>query len=183
MRLLRRLPPEVKRLRTLLAEPQPDPQLVCAAAGVILGSVLDFLTQLYECPVPRRPGGRYTVGDLLPAIDRELRQVLEVEVLDGSTTAGPPAYTTVELAPHLDELTRIAQTRDLFGAQFHRISPDLLGGDAKPFGQQVLALATAVIDDAVGWPRNDRSGSYWATVGETRRLHPLERPNASASSS
>jgi hypothetical protein len=183
LRLLRRLPPEVQRLRTLLADPQPDPRLVCPTAGVILGSVLDFLTQLYECPVPRRPGGRYTVGELLPASDRELRQALRVEILDGSTTSGPPAYTTVELAPYLEELTRIAEARALFGVQFHQLSSDLLGDDAEPFGQQVLCLVTAVIDDAVGWPRSDRSGRYWATAGETRRLHPLARPNASASSS
>ena len=73
--------PDVERLRILLAETPPDPQLVCAKAGVILEAALDFLTQLYECSVPRRPGGPYTLGDLLPSIAKKLRNALQVEVL------------------------------------------------------------------------------------------------------
>jgi len=46
--------PDVERLRDLLKEAPPDPQLICAKAGVILEAALDFLTLLYECSVPRR---------------------------------------------------------------------------------------------------------------------------------
>jgi hypothetical protein len=37
-------------------------------------------------------------------------------------------------------------------------------------------LVTAV-DPQAGWPRNAKSGRYWATSGETRRLHPLQKPS------
>jgi len=40
----------------------------------------------------------------------------------------------------------------------------------------VYDFATALICDEHGWPRSDKSGSYWATQGETRRLHPLKKP-------
>jgi hypothetical protein len=34
-----------------------------------------------------------------------------------------------------------------------------------------------VLTDAdAGWPRNKKSGMYWATSGETRRLYPLLQP-------
>ena len=33
-----------------------------------------------------------------------------------------------------------------------------------------------LIDQEVGWPKNGKSGDYWATGGETRRLHPYRRP-------
>lgn len=168
--------PDIERLRQLLAETPPDPQLVCSKAGVILEAALDFLTLLYECLAPRRVGGLYTLGELLPAIDKKLRQALKVEVLTGTDSSGAPTYRTVNLGPILDELTRIAQARNVFGAHFNAISFELLDSDAIGFGQQVLNLVDALTDPNAGWPRNSRTGSYWSTSGETRRLHPLQKP-------
>ena len=80
--------PDAERLRLLLAETPPDSQLVCAKAGVILEAALDFLTQLYECSCPRRAGGLYTLGDLLPCINKKLRQALKVEVMVKDAAGG-----------------------------------------------------------------------------------------------
>jgi ABC-type dipeptide/oligopeptide/nickel transport system ATPase subunit len=168
--------PDVERLRKLLAEAPPDPQLVCSKAGVILEAALDFLTQLYECSIPRRLGARYTLGDLLSALNRKLRTALVVEVLATPSTAGAATYNTVALAPMLDELTRIAQVRNVMGAHFNALSFALLDADAMGFGQQVLLLMDALVDPNAGWPKSAKSGSYWATAGETRRLHPLQQP-------
>lgn len=169
--------PDVERLRQLLAEIPPDPQLVCSKAGVILEAALDFLTQLYECAVPRRPGGLYTLGDLLPALDNKLKTALKVEILNGKDATGVPVYNTVPLAPYIDELKRIAQARNVFGCHFNALSFDLLDADGLGFGQQVLELMNTLTDGDAGWPRNSKSGSYWATSGETRRLHPLKKPS------
>ncbi|KAB2928910.1 MAG: AAA family ATPase [Leptonema illini] len=168
--------PDVERLRQLLDETPPDPQLVCAKAGVILEATLDFLTTLYECRVHRRADGLYTLGDLLPAIDKKLKQALRVEVLKEKDKEGKPVYENTSLAPFLDELTRISQARNVFGAHFSMISFDLLEGDAIQFGLTVLSLAEVLTDPNVGWPRQSKSGSYWCTQGETRRLHPLRQP-------
>ncbi|MDO8541192.1 MAG: AAA family ATPase [Opitutaceae bacterium] len=174
MTLIRSIP-DVERLRALLAETPPDPQLVCAKAGVILEAALDFLTQLYECAVPRRPGGLYTLGDLLPSIDKKLRNALQVEVLvkDASGVSG---YQTRSLTPILDELIRIAQARNVFGCHFNALSFELLDSDALGFGQKVVELIEILADPDAGWPRNSKSGKYWANSGETRRLHPLQQP-------
>lgn len=169
--------PEIDRLRQLLAETPPDPQLVCAKAGVMLEAALDFLTQLYQCAVPRRPGGAYTLGDLLPSVDKKLRDALKVEVRTGEGATGVAVYETKRLAPHLNELHRIAQVRNVFGCHFNALSFELLDTDAIAFGQQVLELVCALTDHEEGWPRSDKSGSYWATKGETRRLHPLRKPS------
>ena len=166
--------PDVERLRILLAETPPDPQLVCAKAGVILEAALDFLTQLYECSVPRRPGGPYTLGDLLPSIAKKLRNALQVEVLVRDV-AGAPSYQTKSLTPILDELIRIAQARNVFGCHFNALSFELLDSDAIGFGQKVLELIETLADPDAGWPRNSKSGKYWANSGETRRLHPLKQ--------
>lgn len=168
--------PDVDRLRSLLSEVPPDPQLVCAKAGVILEAALDFLTQLYECSIPRRAGGLYTLGDLLPSISSKLRKALMVEVLSGQNEDGSPNFTTVSLTPIIDELIRIAQARNVFGCHFNTLSFDLLEADALGFGQKVLELMDALSCKNAGWPRNDKSGRYWATAGETRRLYPLQQP-------
>lgn len=169
--------PDIERLRLLLAETPPDPQLVCAKAGFILEFALNFLTQHYECSVPLKPGGLYTIGDLLPAVDKKLRQALKVEVLKGADAGGTPIYESIVLAPYLDELTRIAQARNVFGCHFNALSFELLDADALGFGQQVLELLNILTDEQAGWPRNGKSGSYWATIGETRRLHPFKKPS------
>lgn len=175
MTLIRSLP-EVEKLRDLLSETPPDPQLVCAKAGVILEAALDFLTQLYECRVPRRPNGLYTLGDLLPSVDKKLRQALRVDMLTGKDAQGVAVYEARSLTPILDELIRIAQARNIFGCHFNTLSFELMDSDALGFGQQVLLLMDTLTDADAGWPRNSKSGSYWATAGETRRLHPLQQP-------
>jgi recombinational DNA repair ATPase RecF len=168
--------PEVQRLESLLNEQPPDPQLICSKAGIILEAALNFLTLIYECAVPRKPEDRFTLGDLLPSINKKLREALSAEVLMGKDETGNPIYSKIRLAPILEELTRIAQTRNVFGCHFSAISLALLDSDALRFGQQVLALMKALTDPDAGWPKNDKSGQYWATSGETRRLHPLKRP-------
>lgn len=167
--------PEAERLRAMLGDAAPDHQAICAKAGVILEAILDFLTQLYECSVPRKVSGTYTLGELLPAIDGKLRKNLRVEHRHEDST-GVVTYNPRTLEPHLVELTRIAQVRNVMGCHFNALSFDLLDSDALAFGNEVLALADALIDHEVGWPRNGKSGSYWATAGETRRLHPLKKP-------
>lgn len=168
--------PEVERLRDLLSCEQPDVQGICSKSGVILEAVLDFLTRLYECKVPRRPDERYTLGDLLPALDKKLKKALRVERLDGEDADGNPTYTSRDLQSLIDEIHRIAQVRNVCGAHFNTMSFDLLEGEALNFGRAVMELADILIDPDNGWPKSDKSGSYWATSGDTRRLHPLKRP-------
>lgn len=169
--------PEVERLRLLLAESPIDPQAICSKAGVILEAALDYLTLKYECAVPRRHGAAYTLGDLLPAIGSKLRDALKVEIRDGITDASAPPTSTVALKPILDELVRIAQARNAFGAHFKAISFELLDTDAIGFAKHVLLLVDALTHPEDGWPSNDKSGSYWRNSGDSRRLHPLKKPS------
>jgi energy-coupling factor transporter ATP-binding protein EcfA2 len=168
---------DVARLGSLLKEASPDLQAICGKAGVVLEALLDFLTQKYETMAPRRAGGRLTLGDLLPGIKKGLRAALRVDVLVGKDEDGNAKYEQHQLGARLDELSRIAQTRNVFGAHFNEISFDLLDADAIRFGTLVYELATIVTDEENGWPSSPRSGSYWATATDTRRLHPLKEPS------
>jgi hypothetical protein len=115
--------PPIEELRGLLAHSHPSPQLACASAGVILEAMLDFLTQQYECSVPRRKG-KLTLGDLLPAVSKKLRAALRVErrVIDAD---GAVSYESHALGPLLDELTDIVQTRNVYGAHFNDLAFEL----------------------------------------------------------
>lgn len=168
--------PEIDRLRALLAQAPPDTQAICGKAGVILEYALDYLTQRYECRVPRRQGNAYTIGDLLPAIDGKLRDALKVEIRDGLIDSNAQSANVVQLRPILDELSRIAQVRNALGAHFKAISFDLLDQDAIGFANHVVQLVDVLSHPDHGWPSNDKSGSYWRNSGDTRRLHPLKKP-------
>lgn len=169
--------PEIDRLKNLLAERPPDTQAICSKAGVILEHALDYLTQRYECRVPRRHGNAFTIGDLLPAIDNKLRDALKVEIRDGLTAPNAAPTNVVQLKPILDELSRIAQVRNALGAHFKAISFDLLDQDAIGFANHVVQLVEALSHPDDGWPSNDKSGSYWQNSGDSRRLHPLKKPS------
>ena len=169
--------PEIQRLKSLLDVSPHDLQAICGKAGVILEAALDYLTQKYECAVPRRQGAAYTLGDLLPAISGKLRDALRVDIRDGITDPAAAPTSTIALKPILDELARIAQARNAFGAHFKFISFELLDTDAVGFAKQVLLLVDTLTHPQDGWPSNDKSGSYWRNSADSRRLHPLKKPS------
>jgi hypothetical protein len=158
-------------LRSHLVASPPSLQPACAAAGVILERACDFLASLYELDVPYRNGG-LTLGDLLPRVaEKRMAAALRVEVRqpDGS-------YADVSLGNQLIRLRDMAQLRNIFGCHYNDLANMLPPQDALAFAQAVHDFATALICDENGWPRSDKSGSFWATQGETRRLHPLKKP-------
>jgi energy-coupling factor transporter ATP-binding protein EcfA2 len=167
--------PELALLKNLLAKEPVDIQSACGKAGVILEAVLDYLTQKYECSVPRRARAEYTVSDLFQAIGK-LKDHLEIEIRD--VPAGPTEaiVTRVSLKPIISELQRIMQARNAFGAHFKIISFELLDDDAMAFAEQVVILMDAITHPDHGWPNNDKSGSYWRNSGDSRRLFPLKKP-------
>lgn len=158
MTLIRSIP-DVERLRILINETPPDLQLVCAKAGVILEAVLDFLTQLYECAVSRRANGLYTLGDLLPSINKKLRGSLQVDI-QSKDAAGNSVYTTTSLTPLVEELTRIAQVRNVFGCHFNALSFELLDDEA-------LGLVNRCSRWLRRWPILMRDGPAVTSPGST----------------
>jgi energy-coupling factor transporter ATP-binding protein EcfA2 len=167
---------EVERLADLLKQTPPDSQAACGKAGVVLEAILDFLTLTYQCRVPRKPGDRLTLGELLPGISKKLRGALRVEV-QVNDVQGQPTYEEHRLGEILDKISEMAPARNIFGAHFNKTGMDWPEADPIRFATLVHGLAVLLIDGDAGWPRSDKSGSYWATAGETRRLHPLKEPS------
>jgi len=163
--------PETDRLKKLLADPDPDIQSIAGKAGVILEAILDFLTLKYNCAVPRNQGNAYTLNELLNSINRKLLDTLTVELVEKNKI-----ITSEPIKPMLDEIRDIAQTRNVMGAHFNRISFELHPDDGIRFARQVERLCDVLICPNYGWPTKD-TGSYWKNGGDTRRLHPLKKPS------
>lgn len=166
--------PPIQRLRELLATNPPDPQEVCAKAGVVLEAILDFLTQLYECAVPRRRG-KPTLGDLINSLNSKLKKGLMVECLQ-KDASGADVYLPKELGPIIDHLVKVAGARNVFGCHFNELAHHLHDQVAIDFSAHVLELADALIDSDAGWPRSKKSGDHWANSKKTRKLRPLLQP-------
>ncbi len=165
--------PEISRLKTLLADPNPDVQAITGKAGVILEALLDFITLQYGCAVPRRQGNTYVLNDLLSAVNGKLLAAMKTETLE-SAAAGQ-VVTTVELKPLLEQLSQIAQTRNVLGAHFNALAFDLYPDDGIRFAKLVEQLSDALVCPEHGPPMKN-TGSYWRNGGDTRRLHPLKKP-------
>lgn len=166
--------PEITRLKTLLADANPDVQAIVGKAGVILEALLDFVTLQYGCAVPRRRGNAYVLSDLLGAVHGKLLTALKTETLD--PTAVGKVLSTVELKPILDEIVAIAQARNVLGAHFNSLAFDLYPADGIRFAKLVEQLSDALVCPDHGRPMKD-TGSYWRNGGDTRRLHPLKKPS------
>lgn len=159
-------------LRQHLTSIPPSLQSACASAGVLLEAICDYLTAKYECDVPRKKG-KLTLGDMLPRVcEKKLVASLRVEVkqLDNS-------YIPTTIGDKLIELRDMAQLRNIFGCHYNDLAHLLPAKDAIAFATLVREVGDALICDQEGWPGSDKSGSYWATRGETRRLHPLKKPS------
>lgn len=144
----------------------PALQSACASAGVLLEAVCDYLTARYECDVPRKKG-KLTLGDMLPKVcEKKLVQSLRVEIkqTDGS-------FVQKTIGDKLLELRDMAQLRNIFGCHYNDLAHILPQKDAFAFATLVQEVGDALICDQEGWPGSDKSGSYWATRNETRRLH------------
>lgn len=158
-------------LRQHLTASPPSIQSACATAGVLLEAICDYLTVRYECDVPRKKG-RLTLGDLLPKVcEKKLVAALRVEVKGADGT-----YVEVKIGEKLKALNEMAQLRNIFGCHYADLAHHLPQKDALEFATLAHEVGTALICDDEGWPGSDKSGSYWATRQETRRLHPLKKP-------
>ena len=165
--------PEISRLKTLLADTNPDVQSICGKAGVILEALLDFITLQYGCAVPRRHGNAYVLNDLLGAVNGKLMAALKAETIDQN--AGGKVVASTELKPVLEDIAAIAQARNVLGAHFNAMAFELYPADGIRFAKLVEQLSDSLVCPDHGRPMKD-TGSFWRNGGDTRRLHPLKKP-------
>jgi hypothetical protein len=161
----------VEILRANIADNPSEIEPIAAMAGQLLEQIGDFLTLHYGCSLPRRIDDRHTLNEYLDGLKPGFIQHLRVEVKQSDG-----AYTEVRLEAIISEIKQIFHVRNIVGAHYNELASYLPPSDTLRFGDLVVQLADALICPDNGFPTREKDGAFWATRGETRRLHPLNKP-------
>ena len=169
---------EISFLRRYL-EAAEDAGSIAAKSGLVLERILDFLTGIYQCRLPRTPGAeqRWTLDHYKTGLkeEKKLLTTLRSEHIDkqGNVTK------SVELAPLLEDIFSRLQIRNAIGCHFKELAGHFDEiNEALALGNATLALVEALCDEKDTLPDRKKDGCSWHNRGETvtRRLHPLLKP-------
>jgi hypothetical protein len=165
----------VAELKAALKKPLFDRQAVASKAGIVLESLLDFITLKYRCAVPRNVRNEHTLGDLAGSVDPKLSNLLccRKPSEPGSTKMD------VSIKPLIDSATGAQWIRNCVGCHFSALGSEVSDSDIRSFAHGVLTLADTMVCESCGaLPTRRPSGSYWqCTCGELE-LYPLVYPGA-----
>ena len=160
-------------------EAAEDASSIAAKSGLVLERVLDFLTGIYQCRLPRTPGAdqRWTLDHYKTGLEGEkkLLETLRSEHLDENEKV----IKSVELAPLLEDIFSRLQVRNAIGCHFKELAGHFDEiNEALALGNATLALVEAICDEKDTLPDRKKDGCSWHNRGETvtRRLHPLLKP-------
>jgi hypothetical protein len=147
-----------------------DRQAVASKAGVLAESLLDWLTQVYECPLPRRRGGNYTLGDLCNGVKRLSKQL----VIRRPAEDDEAKVEEIGLLPLLAAITELTWIRDQVGAHFSLKGADVADADVRLFAQNVAMLATTLACRHCGSLAQKPKGTHFACGCAKTQMLPLE---------
>jgi hypothetical protein len=168
---------EIKFLRRYVDEGE-DAATIAAKSGLVLERVLDFLTGIYQCRLPRNPGAeqRWTLDHYKAGMqsEKKLMPALRCDHLDGEGNVA----VSHALEPLLDEVFTRLQFRNAIGCHYKEVAGCFNEiGEALKLGKSTLALVDALCDENDELPDTQKDGLSWTNRGKvTRRLYPLFRP-------
>lgn len=147
-----------------------DRQAIASKSGVVLESMLEFITRKYRCLLPYDGTAEHTLGDYVGGIDSKLSKLLKVKK-NGKET---------ELKPLLDTSISTQWIRNCVGCHFNLKGSDVTDQEVKDFANAVIAIADSIIcPDCNSLPKKN-SGSFWHCSCKENQLelHPLTQPGA-----
>jgi hypothetical protein len=155
-----------------LSEEVLDRVAVASKAGIMLESLLDFITLRYRCLMPRKTEPDYTLAELLNGLDKKLKSLLKIEKYkdDGSKY-------DINLESLLLEINGQTWIRNQVGAHFSITGMDISNEAVRTMGELTVKFAQALICEECGQlPDQNKSGSYWECKCGKAILHPLSIP-------
>lgn len=160
----------VSELKNSISVGSFDRQAIASKAGVVLESMLEFITRKYRCLLPYDGTAEHTLGDFVGGIDSKLSKLLKIKK-NGKET---------ELKPLLDTSISAQWIRNCVGCHFNLKGSDVTDQEVKDFANAVIAIADAIIcPDCYSLPKKN-SGSFWHCSCKENQLelHPLTQPGA-----
>jgi energy-coupling factor transporter ATP-binding protein EcfA2 len=152
-----------------------DRQAIASKAGIVLESLLDFITLKYHCSIPRNVRNEFTLWELASGIDSMLGK--ELRISKHSTSCGTKTDTV--LKPLIDACISEQWIRNVVGCHFSALGSEITDGDVRKFCENVLAMAAELICDSCGMlPTRRPSGSYWQCNCGKLELYPLIYPGS-----
>jgi len=165
----------VAELKAALTESIIDRQALASKAGIVLESLLDFISLKYRCAVPRNARNEYTLGDLACGIDSKLAKVLFCRKTSDEGTE----KIDVPIKSLIDKATGAQWIRNCVGCHLNALGSEISDGDVRTFAHNVIALAdTLICESCAMLPTRRPSGSFWQCTCGNLELYPLVRPGA-----
>jgi len=161
----------IEELEVFLNGASFDRQVVSSKSGILLEALLDHLTLLYECKLPRKPLPNYTLGDLLNSIDSKLKKALTIDRKKEGT-----ADQRIDLSNLLDRINQLSWIRNEVGCHFN-ICETIADKEVKDFGQLTIDFGKALICQGCGELPRKNSGNDWRCQCGGTHLNPLVHPN------
>ncbi|WP_167884882.1 hypothetical protein [Leptospira fluminis] len=159
----------VEELREISSLENFDRQQAASKAGIVLESMLDFLTIQYKCLLPRNPQNEYTLGELVNGLDSRLSKLLKVK-REGSEIA---------LKEILDKSVNAQWIRNCVGCHFNSLGSEIADAEVREFLNSVIEVANALVCKSCNsLPKKNKSGSYLECNCAKLELYPLLRPSA-----
>jgi recombinational DNA repair ATPase RecF len=145
-----------------------DRQIVASKAGIVLESILDFITLKYRCSLPRNGRNEYTLGELVGGIDSKLSKLLKIRK-DGKE---------IELKPRLEAAIGSQWIRNQVGCHFNLSGADITDGDIQIFSASVIEISEILLcPKCMSLPKKN-TGSFWSCgcKENSLELYPLTQP-------
>lgn len=172
----------ISELREVINADYFDRQKIASLSGTTLENLLDFLTILYQCRLPRKVKNDYALRELLDSFSARLQKVLKVQHLEKDTTTGKiiegKYLKEVEIKPIIDKIKQLSAVRNQVGAHYNFDGSLVNDKDVIEFAELTLELAETIsCPDTGAFPDRDKSGSYFETKSGIVRLNPLREPS------
>ena len=144
---------------------------------MLLENILDFLSEIYEFSLPKRTSQKYTLGELLDALQpkylKDIYVVHKVKVVDED---GNEVFTenTIPLQPTVEEIKKLAFIRNEVGAHFN-LDQNVADSEIETFGNKTLELANLLICSETGELPLYRRLDHWSPKSNNIKLFPREK--------
>jgi ABC-type transport system involved in cytochrome c biogenesis ATPase subunit len=145
-----------------------DRQIIASKAGIVLESILDFITLKYKCSLPRNGRNEYTLGELVGGIDSKLSKLLKIKK-DGKE---------IELKPKLEAAIGGQWIRNQVGCHFNLSGADITDSDIQNFSTSVVEISEILLcPKCMSLPKKN-TGSFWSCgcKENSLELYPLTQP-------
>ncbi len=140
------MPRVLDELRTKIGEAVLDRQAVSSKAGILLESILDDLTLLYECSLPHNKLNLYTLGALLNGCSKLFsKHNLTVKVNTNWNVDGQPEnWQATAAKAAYDAVNGLHFIRNQVGCHFNAPGMEIPDDDVRNFGSVTVDLVESL---------------------------------------